>query len=277
MNSKAKIYFTLIIVLVSALMLSSCSDPENESAYGTLSVRMTDAPFPTDDVSEANVTVTKVEVRGKGESQGSPFMTLTEEPASYNLLDLTNGVTASLVDLEVPVGTYDLVRVYVSEASVVLKDGTTYDLKVPSGSSSGIKVFISPSIEVVGGLTSELLLDFDVANSFVPQGNAKDGYNGFTFKPTIKATNLSTAGRLVGSVTDSLSAVAEGAQVSVYAADTFNTSSFTDADGAYAILGLEAGSYDVVFEYLTYDSIVAEDVTINAANVTTQDVEFPVQ
>lgn len=263
-------------IIISTLILVSCGDNEsgNDSPYGTLSIRMTDAPFPTDDVAEANVTINKIEIRGKNEVKGSPFTTLSEEVSSFNLLDLTNGVTASLVDLEIPVGEYDLIRLYVSEASVVLQDGTTYDLFVPSGSQSGIKIFIKPSIEVAGGLTSELLLDFDVAQSFVPQGNTKDGYNGFIFKPTIKAANLSTAGRLVGMLTDSLSNAAVGAQVSVFGADTLTTSSFADETGAYAVIGLEAGSYDVVYEYQEYDSIVVEGITIVAANATTQDIEF---
>ena len=267
----------VILALLFTWFMTSCSENgEEESQYGTLSLRLTDAPFPTDEVLEANVTISKIEIRGKGEeTKGSPFTTLSDEVSSYNLLDLTNGVTASLLSLEIPVGSYDLIRVYVSEASVVLNDGTTYDLFVPSGSSSGIKVFVSPSIDVAGGLTTDLLLDFDVAQSFVPQGNSTDGYNGFIFKPVIKGTNISTTGRLVGTVLDSLESPAIGAQITVYAGDTINTNSFTDDNGAYEVLGLEAGSYDVVYEYQEYDSLVSEDIIIVAANATTNDVVFP--
>ncbi|MAE87777.1 MAG: hypothetical protein CMB80_33895 [Flammeovirgaceae bacterium] len=267
----------VILALLFTWFMTSCSENgEEESQYGTLSLRLTDAPFPTDEVLEANVTISKIEIRGKGEeTKGSPFTTLSDEVSSYNLLDLTNGVTASLLSLEIPVGSYDLIRVYVSEASVVLNDGTTYDLFVPSGSSSGIKVFVSPSIDVAGGLTTDLLLDFDVAQSFVPQGNSTDGYNGFIFKPVIKGTNISTTGRLVGTVLDSLESPAIGAQITVYAGDTINTNSFTDDNGAYEVLGLEAGSYDVVYEYQEYDSLVSEDIIIVAANATTNDAAFP--
>ncbi|HCX21549.1 MAG TPA: hypothetical protein DHN29_06515 [Cytophagales bacterium] len=267
----------VILALLFTWFMTSCSENgEEESQYGTLSLRLTDAPFPTDEVLEANVTISKIEIRGKGEeTKGSPFTTLSDEVSSYNLLDLTNGVTASLLSLEIPVGSYDLIRVYVSEASVVLNDGTTYDLFVPSGSSSGIKVFVSPSIDVAGGLTTDLLLDFDVAQSFVPQGNSTDGYNGFIFKPVIKGTNISTTGRLVGTVLDSLESPAIGAQITVYAGDTINTNSFTDDNGAYEVLGLEAGSYDVVYEYQEYDTLVSEDIIIVAANATTNDAAFP--
>ena len=68
-----------------------------------------------------------------------------------------------------------------------------------------------------------------------------------------------------------MSVALEGVQISVFAADTLNTTSFTDADGNYAILGLDAGFYEVVAEldgYLATDTL---DVQIDAANITTQD------
>lgn len=69
-----------------------------------------------------------------------------------------------------------------------------------------MKIFIDPSIDVVGGLTAELLLDFDVSQSFVIQGNPAfpADIKGFIFKPTIKAANLSISGRLAGTITDDL-------------------------------------------------------------------------
>ncbi|HBU76510.1 MAG TPA: hypothetical protein DEF18_00260 [Muricauda sp.] len=277
---RTKIFSSLFAVMT--LFFVSCSDDEgnggNPQGTGTLSVQLTDAPFPYELVAEANVTVYKVEARRVSEDDDddaltvSPYITLMEEEIETNLLELTNGLTLQLAEIEVPVGTYDQVRVYVKGVNVVLTDGTVYDLKVPSGDSSGIKVFIDPGITVVGGLSSDLLLDFDVSRSFVAKGNLD--VNGFNFKPVIKASNLSTAGTLAGNV----STIEEetqiglfGAQVSVFAADTLNMTSFTDPDGNYTILGLEAGTYEVVSEF---DGFIASDtleVQINAANVTTQD------
>ena len=99
------------------LILASCNDG-NDGSTGTINVRISDAPFPIDLVEEANVTISKVELRNKGGSDGGPFLTLTEEEQSFNLLELSNGVTDSLVQLEVPVGSYDLIRLFVSEASI---------------------------------------------------------------------------------------------------------------------------------------------------------------
>lgn len=287
---KTKVFLGLLLSLV--LIATSCSEGETENqGSGRLSVRLTDAPFPYDLVAEANVTVFRVEARrmdetdeesmeaenGMDEDEGSsPFIVLMEEEIPVNLLDLTNGNTMSLANLEVPQGTYDLVRVYVRGVNVVLVDGRTFDLKVPSGEQTGIKVFIKPGINVVGGLSSDLLLDFDVSRSFVARGNTKrvDGINGFNFKPVVKASNLSTAGTLMGQVTsleEEMEIALEGAQISILAADTLNTTGFSDMDGNYAIMGLEVGTYKAFAESEGYFSSDTVDVTITAGNKTTKD------
>ena len=83
---------------------------------------------------------------------------------------MRNGVTAELAAELVPAGEYDLLRLIVSGAIITLTDETTFDVKIPSGAQTGIKIFLDPPIAVGGGLASEVLLDFDVIQSFVVQG-----------------------------------------------------------------------------------------------------------
>ena len=272
-----KMYFKTFVMaaLMVAGLLAGCNKDDN-STSGKLKIQLTDAPFPTDLVAEANVIINKIEIRKEGDTEGSPFVTLSEEEMTFNLLDLTNGVTASLVDLEILPGSYNLIRLYVSEASVKLSDGTVHSLKVPSGAETGIKIFINPAIEVVGGLTAELLLDFDVSKSFVLKGDMTTpaGINGFNFKPVIKASNLSTAGRLTGTATNAEAVAIEGVQVSIIAADTVYTTSFTDENGTYAVLGIDGGTYGVEFAKDGYQTTTIGDVGIVAGNATTQNAEL---
>jgi hypothetical protein len=268
MKSKNVFYLLAIILFLG---LTACSNDErSDLATGRLVVKMTDAPFPHSLVAAANVTIDKIEIRRSEEGEGSPFLLLSNEEISLNLLDLTNGVTVTLADLEVPVGTYDLVRLYVKDAGISMVDGEEFDLEVPSGAQTGIKVFVNPPVVVARGLTSELLLDFDVSNSFVVQGNTYTPaeIKGFIFKPVIKATNLTEAGRLTGVVTDEEESGLEGAQISVFAADTLHTTSFTNENGNYTILGLLEGFYDVKVELEGYESNEIEDVEIVAGNAT---------
>lgn len=267
-----------IFLAVAIIGLFACNDDENNlkgdgSGTGTLKIKLTDAPFPTDLVAEANVTINKIEIRKSGETDENPFTVLSTQEMKFNLLELTNGLTETLVNLNIEAGSYDLIRMYVSESSIKLKNGDVHSLKVPSGEQTGIKIFIDPSIKVVGGLTSELLLDFVVSKSFVLKGNMDSpaGIKGFNFKPVIKAANLSTAGTLEGNIVSG-DTVVNGAQVSIIAADTVYTSTFTDLDGNYTILGVEAGTYKVMYEKEGYEAFTLENVEIVEANSTEKNV-----
>lgn len=281
----------ILSIFAFLLVFGSCSTKEDNMETGRLIVQLTDAPFPHDLVAEANVTIYKIEARNKdgneeemdetatddemnaSEEGNSPFVVLMEEEIDVNLLELTNGVTETLVDADVPVGSYDLLRIYVKGVNVVLENGTTFDLKVPSGAQTGIKVFIKPPLAVEGGLTADLLLDFDVSRSFVQRGNGL----GFHFKPVIKASNMSTAGTISGMVTtvEETDAIGlEGALITLFAADTLNTTTFTDASGMYSLMGVEGGTYDVMAEAEGYLSETAEGIVVAAANKTTVDFEL---
>lgn len=256
---------------------------------GRLTVHLTDAPFPYDLISKANVTIFKVEARYKGDSMegdentedGNSFIVLMEEERDFNLLNLTNGTTEKLADIDVPSGSYDLIRIYVKGVNVILNDGSKFDLKVPSGEQTGIKVFIKPSIVVSGELSSDLLLDFDVGRSFIPKGNIKNisGINGFNFKPVIKASNMTIAGTLTGLVSTMMDGEIiglENATVSVFETGTSEPiiTAPTDVNGNYTVMGLNAGSYDVMVELEGYLSQTVEEVTIVTGNKIIQDFDL---
>lgn len=274
--------FVAIMAATLVMIFTGCS---KESGNGRLVINVTDAPFPFDLIEEANVTITKVEIRkvGDGISDGSPFMVLWEGSEIFNLLDLRNGVVEELIDLDVPAGEYNLVRLYVDEASLKVRDGEAFSLKVPSGQQTGIKLFIDPVLIVEGGLTSELLIDFDLSGSFLMQGNMNTpaGIKGFIFKPVIRAVNNSTAGILMGTViekdTDPV-VIIGGATITVKQGDEVVATAITDADpandiddGFYAAIALPAGTYSVIASKDGYDSVTVDDVVIVAGNRTTQD------
>ncbi|MGB5377698.1 DUF4382 domain-containing protein [Muriicola sp.] len=274
------------------MVFTGCTDSEaTEVGVGRLTIQLTDAPFPLDLISEANVTIYKIEARQKGDTEndssmedggtvedesedmhdGNAIVVLMEEDITINLLDLTNGVTESLVDTEIPAGTYDQLRVYAKGINVVMNDeeGTTYDLKIPSGEQSGIKIKIKPALRIAGGLSADLLLDFDVSRSFVPRGNIRDlsKFNGFIFKPVIKVSNLSTAGTLAGVVTDKEDGAAlAGATITVSQNDEIKTTSLTDDTGAYMIMGLDPGDYEVTAALDLYDTSPVGPIEIVVGN-----------
>ncbi len=262
-----------VLILSLAAGFTGCESPAEESDTGTLSVLLTDAPFPADLVAEANVTIDSLEVRQKGGGGGNgPYITLSSSPQSFNLLDLSNGITTGLAELDLPTGSYDLLRLYVGEASVVMNDGTTYDLTVPSGAQTGIKIFVKPDIAIVAGVATELILDFDVSRSFVVQGSL-DAPTGFLFKPVIRGVNESTTGGIIGVVSDTSSTVLQNIEVWAEQ-DTVVSTAFTDSTGFYAMVGLSAGVYTVKAAAAGYDTASVPDVEVTAAGNVTINIEL---
>ncbi len=268
-----KLFISVITIAVIALFWS-CSKSSDSSQPGRLIIKVTDSPFPVDTIEYANVTITKVEVRktGDGISDGNPFIVISEEPVTFNLLELRNGLVEKLADIEIPQGSYDLIRLYVDEASLKVKEGEIFNVKVPSGQQTGIKIFIRPEITVEGGVTSELLLDFDLSRSFMLRGSFanQSGIEGFIFKPVIRVTNMSTAGRIQGVVSDTTEAKVENAEIWIKQ-DTVISTAYSDVDGNYAFIGVPAGTYSIYATGVNYDTVYYEGVEVIEGNRTIRD------
>jgi uncharacterized repeat protein (TIGR02059 family) len=266
----------LFTIFAAAVMLSGCNKSDNANTTtggpGRLSVKITDAPFNISSVESALVTITKIEIRKAGANDGDPFIVLTETPRTVDLVKLRNGITEELVNLEIAPGDYDLVRLYVDEANLTLKEPSeTFNMKVPSGSQTGIKLFVNPAIHVEGGISGELVLDFDLSKSFVMRG--KDAHNGFIFKPVIRAANISTTGRIEGIVTDNADPknIIADATVTLMNDTAEVASTTTDANGKYVFIGLNPGTYSMLAAMENYDSASAEGIVVVAGNKTIHD------
>ena len=187
--------------------LVACSDDSLGPGEGRIAVRMTDAPFPLDDVASIDIFVVRVEAKTQAtteadaavveadDAESDGWIVLAEPNDDFDLMDLRNGVTVFLGDAVVPQGNYQSFRLIIDtdHSSVTLKDGTvlsassTPSILFPSAGQSGIKVIMTDAIMVEEGATTDVLLDFDAEESFVLRGNTIT-QNGLLFKPVIKAT-----------------------------------------------------------------------------------------
>ena len=252
---------------------ASCNKPMNSDDNGRLMIKVTDGPFDISNIESATVTINKVEIKKVGDciSDGSSWVILSEDAVTLDLIDLRNGVTETLIDIEVPAGEYDMLRLYVDEAGLTVKEiESPFIVKVPSGSQTGIKIHVDPALEVSGALTEELLLDIDLSRSFVLRGNM-DNNNGFIFKPVIRAANLSTAGRIEGTVTDDSEVAIAGVEVSIMQEETVVATATSDEQGYYAIIGVPAGTYTITAVKEGYETVTIDDMIIKAGNKLVQD------
>ena len=226
---------------------------------GSLSIEVTDDPFDHGMVSEAKVRVDLVRLHGSG-SEDSGWQTVFEGgPLELDLLELRNGVTRVLVQsAELPAGTYRKLRLRVASGVLVLTNGNTYttadgSLHLTSTGTSGFKLDFEPAFEIRDGFSSSMLLDFDLTKVFKPVP-ASDALNATTYQlhPGIRVANLSTSGELRGVITtDDGATLVEAASVYVLPAgasdlDDAVASTSSDANGSWAVLGLDVGVYDVL-------------------------------
>jgi hypothetical protein len=253
---------------------------------GTMSLSATDAPIDHTMVDEAVIRVDKIRVHPEADAEGG-FITLYDgDPIELNLLELHNGITAELVTADVPAATYRQIRLHVESARLRLVNGNVYDtedgsLHLTSQDTSGFKVFIDPPVAVISGFSTELLLDVDLSKTFLPIP-ADDPLEADTYSlhPVIRVANLSTSGEIRGVVgtDDESGGVVPRADATVYIlppgeTDTANSiaSTATEADGEYAVLGLPAGTYDVLATQADLEGRV-DGVTVSVGSVTVVDI-----
>jgi hypothetical protein len=240
------------IVLLLIISSSGCeklvsdelpSLPESSLQNGEINIWATDAPFPIALIDKALVTVVKMELRHEDDSV---FRDFSQDTTTIDLLSLRNGVMESLASREIAPGNYDQLRLYIDRAGLLLKDGRTSTLKVPGGPQSGLKIKFDPSIRIQPGMVVNVMLDFDLSRSFVFTGNIKRAgdIKGFNFKPVIRAAVIDNTGIISGNITDlSGSAIADAAVW--VTGDSTIASTYTDQEGAYAIMGLPEGTFSV--------------------------------
>lgn len=279
--------FTRLLALVAALSVGvvACEpmtttgvndEPgePNPDGTATLKVLLTDAP--ADYVAAAWVDIGRVDILPVGDGEDDAPITLTEDGTDgpVNLLELQDDVTMLLADTTIDPGEYKQLRLIVESASVDLIEGYTFrdgstsmDLKVPSGAQTGIKLNLWPAdgmdemededagVRIVPGETV-LVVDFDVNQSFVIQGNPETpaGIKSMLFKPTLRVTVQDVAGSISGTVSGAADSI--DVENLVVTADptgtgtvpgyqTMTATALTDGVGEYTILYLVPGEYVV--------------------------------
>lgn len=252
MTHRSPLSIRSTLVLVGATFAVACSDSTSPArgASGILVTRLTDAPFPTDQVKSVDIYVVRVDARESDvtdadataalddrSSASSGWKTVATPNATLDLLSLQNGIAATLGQANLPAGTYNGFRLVIdqSKSSATLKDGTvltggsTPGIKFPSAGQSGLKIVLAQPVKIVAGTETDLVVDFNVGQSFVLRGNTIQ-QNGLLFKPVINAsvTNLALTNsnvRLANATDGALNLLENGAALAGSANIGFGTSS----------------------------------------------------
>jgi len=255
--------FMLAMALAGSSMLAAC-DSSTDGGPGSVTVRMTDAPFPFSEVSAVDVFVVRVDAKTGETSEAeaadadetSGWTTIAEPNRVVNLIELNGGKLTTLGTSTLANGTYRGFRLIIdpAQSSVTLNDGSHPDIVWPSASRTGIKVNLTTPL-VVSSDQSVFTIDFDIGRSFVMRGH-DISQNGLLFKPVVRAVAQDITGTINGSVRQDTEdgAGMEGATVELLKdgtalddADDANivASTFTDASGDYTFAFVLPGTYEI--------------------------------
>ena len=263
--------------LAGAVVLAACGSSCTGPGMGTLTVQLTDAPFPSDSVARADVYVVRIDGQlaatdstsaadapdpGANTDPSKGFVTIATPNQRFNLLDLENGTTVNLGQATLPTGSYQGFRLILNtdSSSITLTNGTVLTgasnpgIKWPSAGQTGIKIMLDQPIDVTSG-SIVMVLDFNLAQSFVVRG-ASISQLGLLFKPVISAVASDLTGSVSGTVRqDSTTGTAVAdATVQVLKAGTAVTdtasaniigSGTSDSTGAFKVAFIMPGTYEL--------------------------------
>ncbi len=230
----------VLFILLWLSVLGCESDGVAPGSSGRLVIYISDAPGQFDEV---NISISRVEAH----KEGGGWFVVNDEPQTFDLLELSNGVTAVLGDAHLEAGFYTQLRLIINEGSNVLTGGNSYPLTISSGEQTGVKLVHAFDIEP--DYTYELLLDFDVHHSI------HSSALGYMLKPVIRVEALAQTGAIRGSIQQDDA----GSVVILYSGEETVTSVYPDiADGSFKFIGIPQGTYSLTVEAEGYQ---AEHIT----------------
>ena len=145
-------------------------------------------PYEGPEVEQVLVTLSEIEVNKKKTGKGSPWLTVVDEPVTFDLWALAGGgVPSFLGDVIAEPGFYQTIRMHIDTVMVKLKGVD----ELIHANPSPPKIQIIAKFEVMEGQLTRLLLDFDSGKALV---ETPPGSRNFNFKPRVKATLLLEGG-----------------------------------------------------------------------------------
>ncbi len=270
----------LVMMMAFALSFTGCQKADEGTSSGadkgTVTVKITDDPFPLKWFAEVDVTITKIELHAVDSTRHGAFITIWEGKQSVNLLELRNGVTSDFPQAVVPAGRYNMIRLKIDSLHVKYVNGTEFSLNVPDNRKAGVRIIIAPPVEVQEGDSVSVLLDFDLSKSLVIRG----GWHGnfpmpgfFRFHPVIRAMSMHKAGSIMGFVSDTSGVAISDAQITVKA-DTVVSNAFTNRRGYYKVMALPQGTYSVEVQKEGYKWQEKENVKVATRQATIANFEL---
>jgi hypothetical protein len=243
-----KKYFGFLIISASIAILSCTSS--NSGSRGHLQVFLQDTSAPFDSIL---IGIQLVEIRPDHEytDSTSGWVHLFDNPASYDMAKLRNGVRTQLCNREVVGGKYKTIKLVLGTCFAVRND-TLYNLEFPDDSCK--TMVIENPITVTNGQTTQALLDINLYSSITYNADSSRFY----FVPSFSFLEVDSTGGLVGYITP---------KADIYLTQGTDTLGMTttETDHYFGFFGLLEGYYNIYIfpRDTTFSNWVVEDIPVH--------------
>jgi hypothetical protein len=258
------------------LTLAACGGSGSSSANGTLQLSLTDAPGCGYDA--VNVTISDVSVNQSSTASATDggWVHVPITPQKINLLNLQNGVLATLGQTPLAPGKYTQMRLLLASNSgatlansVVPTGGAETALTTPSGQQTGLKMNVD--ITIASDQMADFVVDFNACKSVVSAGASGK----YLLKPVVSVTPHFISG-IKGTVDASIEG-GTGANTQIMleqpgtatAAPVVVKATAPDASGNYLLEPVAPGTYDLVVTSNGHATAVVTGVVVQDQLITT--------
>ena len=261
--NKLQKLFSYLLCLTFIFLLAACGGGGSADGQGTLSTSLTDSS--SDQYKAVYVTIDRIDVH---HDDSGDWETVATPDATYNLLELVNGVVEQLGNVLLDSGHYTQMRLIIGATPddslnildqphdfanyIIDQADVVHELKVPSGSQTGLKIV--NGFDINTNQTTELILDFDALRSVVKAGSSGQ----YLLKPTVKVLKTANYAVVDGVVTAAETDPAVTLEKTLITAQTaapteadikdqvvIQSGTLTAENGEYALF-LEPGDYHLV-------------------------------
>lgn len=293
----------ILTALMAGLAFFTGCEEKNSGQTGVLNLSLTDAPVDQPNIAGVHITLQGMEYH----KQNNSWATFDEweGPQTFNLLDLTDGVSTLLGNFEMDAGQYNQLR-FTLDAPVrgegtpespgcyiEFEDGTTAPLYVPSAEHAGFK--LTGAFQVPSNGTVELTVDFDARKSLAESSTGEV----YILRPAVRLIANNQAGEIAGGISGFPT---DGSDIIVYAYenDTYTaeeiaepaaeetrfpnavTSDMVNDEQSYHLYYLAPMTYDLVVarsldgQFQEVEKVI-EDVVVESKETTPQPIDLSTQ
>lgn len=246
---RSNIRISSAILFFLAFIIYSCQKEINNQEFTdpgkphAIKVYLTDHQTPVFD--SVFIDIQQLEVKLEDDTlPGDGWVSLGIRAGIYNILRFRNGLDTLFGTGNLPNARIKKLRLTLGAQNSVIKDGQSFPLQVKDNDKEVVANIDASNFEITSSGIILFWIDFDAGRSIQVDNSGSGNNNGYRLKSHIKVFTHSRSGRIEGRV---LPRDADPVVMAISGTDTATAIPDRD-DGKFKIVGLNAGSYTVLFD-----------------------------